>query len=264
VTGEIPPGQLGQRRVTVEPGRPERYRRPAEPVADADERVVPADHRPADDQAARRRPGQQVDQRLALGAAAGRGHALRELGAGERSVRGERRVDQPDRLVGIAGADAVLREPPRVRGLQRGRGEKLQPPVVLGGDQVQGPPVQPGDQQRAVDGHGPVDVGGGQPGGAGPDGQPGAARVLSLDRQHPAHHVGRGRGARAGEKLGRASPRHDYAVHRAGRDHRVTGHRGIRMAHRTIVSSPADSSRPPGKAEVRSFPAAPSQTGVAS
>ena len=49
-----------------------------------------------------------------------------------------------------AGGDAFLREPPRIRGEELRRRERVQPRVVVGGDQVQRAAVQPADHERPV------------------------------------------------------------------------------------------------------------------
>jgi hypothetical protein len=66
---------------------------------------------------------------------------------------------------------------------------------------VQRPPVEPGDQQRALVAERPIDVGRREPFRAGADGKPRAARVLALDGEQP---LGDGDGIgqrRAGEAL---------------------------------------------------------------
>ncbi len=103
VSREEPACQLGQRRVTVEGTGPEPGGRRAEPVADPDERVLAAGHRPADDQAADRRARESVHERLALRPDPGRGDHVAELGAGERAVRGESRVDELHRFLSVVG-----------------------------------------------------------------------------------------------------------------------------------------------------------------
>jgi hypothetical protein len=78
----------------------------------------------------------------------------------------------------------------------------MQPPVVLGADQMQRAPVQPRDQHGAVIGQRAVDIGSGQPGRAGPDRQPRAARVLALHGQQPAYHCDDGGGRLPRQQLG--------------------------------------------------------------
>ena len=100
------------------------------------------------------------------------------------------------------GRDALLVQATGVGRRAPGRRQGVEPPVVLGADQVQGATVQPGDHQGAVLGEGPVDRLDRQPGGPGSDGEAGAPWVLGLDGQEP---LGDGHGAVGrwpGEQLG--------------------------------------------------------------
>ena len=76
----------------------------------------------------------------------------------------------------VSGSTPSCASRRRHRGAQRRGRQQLEQRVVLAADQVQGPAVQPGDEQRAALGQLAVDVGGGHAGGPGPDRQPGAPR----------------------------------------------------------------------------------------
>ncbi len=127
---------------------------------------------------------------------------MAELAAAERTVLGERPRDQPHGPVTSGRADAELREPPGARGKARRGRQRVQPGVVLAGDQVQRAAVQPRDHERAIDGQRTIDVGRAEPAGPGANGEPEAPRVLSLYRQQRAGGLERTGGPRGGEQLG--------------------------------------------------------------
>ena len=172
-------------------------------------------------------------------------------------------LDDRDGLVRVRRRDALLGQPPGVGKGQPRREQRLQPPVVLAADQVQGAAVQPGDQQRAVLRQRPVHVGRGQPGRAHPDGQPGAARVLGLDgQQPPGHRLGAARGL-PGQQL-RREPLRDHARPRPALTPRALavqgGHLGRRRTGRRPPGPPGPPPparpAPPGRAAAPSAPRA--------
>jgi hypothetical protein len=126
-------------------------------------------------------------------------------------------VDDLDAQLGVRRADALLLEPARVARGQLRRGQGMQPPVVVGGDEVQGAAVQPGDKQRPTVGERVVDVGCAEARRAAADAQPRAARILPLDRQQPADDLFGTAGRRTAELLGR-EPRGGDRRHRTCRE----------------------------------------------
>ena len=91
------------------------------------------------------------------------GDPLPELGPGQRAVGGQRGPHGGHRPLRVLRRHALLRQTAGVPGAQLRGGQRLQPPVVLGLDQVQGAAVQPRDDQRAAR-EGGVDVRGRQSG----------------------------------------------------------------------------------------------------
>ena len=209
MTGQVPAGQLGQSRIPVHRGG-----RRAKPVTDQHVGVVRADHRPAHDAAAPRSEQQDVYQRLAFGADAGGGDPLAQLCPGQRPVRREGRLDHRDGLVGVAWRHALLRQPARARGGQLRGGQGVQPPVVLGADEMQRAAVQPGDQQGPLIRQRAVHVRRRQPGRPGPDGKPHPAGVLTLHCQQPLDDSRHAPGRLAGQQLGREPLGHDVLTQR--------------------------------------------------
>ncbi len=215
MAGQVAAGQPGQRLIRV----PLRRRRP-EPVPDQHEGLVTGrGDRAAEDQAAQRGGEQLVHQGLPGRADPGRIQPVAELAAGERAVGGQRCLDHRHGPLGVSRPDLFLGQPAGAARAQLRGGERVQPPVVLGADQVQRAPVQPGDDQGPVRGQRAVDVGGGQPARPGADGQPQAARILSLDGKQPPDHVRSGPGGLAGQQLGFEPLAHD-----SGSGRRVGGH----------------------------------------
>ena len=146
----------GQAREPV--GARERLRRCAEPVRDGDERVLGAAHRTAHDFVAQRRGEQYVDERLARGRHSGRVESVPQLEAGLRTVLVHRLDDHVDPATRVDFAHTLLAEPPPARRCElRGR-EGMQPPEILGGDEVQRAPVQPRDHHRSAFAQSGVDV----------------------------------------------------------------------------------------------------------
>ena len=178
--GQITAGQPAQ--VGVRIGRNGRR---AQPVPGQHVGVLLADHGPAHRDPPQRRQEQQEHQRLPLRPDPGGLQPAGELRAAQRAVAGEEPLDQPGRAVGLRRCDALLGETPGAACLQLWRGEPVQRPVVLAAHQVQGAAIQPADHQGAVHRERVIDVRGGQSLAAHADGQPGAARILTLDGQQP-------------------------------------------------------------------------------
>src|SRR5205823_11014429 len=102
---------------------------------------------------------------------------LAELEPGERAI-GEGALDRADAALGVCRRDAFLLEASRVAGEKARSRQRVQPGVVLAAHEVQRPPVQPGDEERAVLGERTVDVRGAEAGGPRADREAGATRVL--------------------------------------------------------------------------------------
>jgi hypothetical protein len=94
-------------------------------------------------------------------------------------------ADDRDRPLGIVWRHAGQGQPPGVPGQQLRIGQGVQPPVVLAADQVQGPPVQPGDDHRAPLAERGVHIRGHETRRPCADRQPCAARILRLDGRQP-------------------------------------------------------------------------------
>jgi EmrB/QacA subfamily drug resistance transporter len=154
--GEVTPGQLTQRHLAAD-----HRRRSAQPVPGQHERLVPPGHRAPHDQALDAGQRQDVHHRLAFGPHSGGRDPLAQLRPGQRAVGGQRLPHGRHRALRVVRRHALLRQPAGVAGAQLRCGQRMQPPVVLGADQVQGAPVQPADDQRAPR-EGGVDVRGGQ------------------------------------------------------------------------------------------------------
>ena len=218
VAGQVAAGQLGERPVAVGGGGwlPQ-------PVVDQHPGLVALDDRAPDGQPPQGGEQQGVDQGLAGGGHPGRVEVPAELPTAQGPFRpegGHHRVDTP---LGLHRVDAGLGQPAGVVGVEGRGGEGVQPPVVLGPDQVEGAPVEGGDHQRAVHGQGPVDIGRGHAVGAAADGQAEAPGVLGLDGQEPTDRLDGigGRGAR--QKLGPAPQRGEApGWYRPWRGHRAT------------------------------------------
>ncbi len=197
MTGEVPPRELGERQVAVD------GRRLAEPVADERVGMLAAAHRPAHGDAADAREEEQVHERLPPRRDAGPVEPLAELEPRERPVGREAPLDRRDGTVGGPRRDLLQREPPRDRGAERRRRQRLEPRVVLAADEVERAAVQPREHERALVGQLAVDVRGREPGAARTDREPRAARVLRLDGEQPLHDRERVPRRRPGEKLRR-------------------------------------------------------------
>ncbi len=112
MAGEIPAGQLGERPVGVD------RLGGAEPVAPQDERLLAPGHRASDDQAVQARAEQDVNERLALGAHAGRVEAVAQLPADQRPVRGQRVRDDAEPALRPGRRHPLLGQPARARGVE--------------------------------------------------------------------------------------------------------------------------------------------------
>src|SRR5262249_54253652 len=82
-------------------------------------------------------------------------------------------------------AASGLLETPRVAGEERRRRERVQPPVVLGADEVQRAAVQPADHERPLVGQRVVEAGERRPGRPCAYRKAGAAEILRLDGEQP-------------------------------------------------------------------------------
>jgi len=104
--------------------------------------VLLADYRAANRDPLQGGPEEEVDQRLALGPQPGAAQPFAKLVPGQRSLVGQRALDHRESALHASRVDALLREPGRARGHQRRGQERVEPRVVLAGDQVQRAAVQ--------------------------------------------------------------------------------------------------------------------------
>jgi hypothetical protein len=226
VTGQVAGRQFGERTVPVERRRPPWPGRGAKPVPDQRVGVLAPGHRAPHSDPAQARQHEQVDDRLALRAHPRLGDPLRELGPGERPLGRERAFDDGDPVLRVGRRDAFLGEPPCVAREQLRRGERVQPPVVLGPHQVQRAAVQPGHHHGTVPGQGVVHVRGRPGAAAGTHRQPGPALVLRLHGEQMPRDLHGALGRRAGQQLRRQPLRQPSGgrcryggLRRAGRCH---------------------------------------------
>ena len=171
--------------------------------------MVLPDQRPADGESAKARSHQQVDERLAVGRYARLPDPVAQLVTRERALVRQGSLDRRDAPLDGSGTHARLRETPRVPGGERRRRQRMEPPVVLPANEVQGPTVEPADHERALVRQRPVDVGGGKTARPRPDRDPGAAEILCLDGQQAVDHPHRIHGPLWTEKLRRESSGRD-------------------------------------------------------
>ena len=183
MAGEEAPGQFSQRSAAVH------GRRLTQPVGDSHVRMRAVDHRAPHDVAQETRPEEQVDQRLAGGRHTGGRQYLAELVPILRTVRGERADDHFDGAISIGGSHTLLFQPAGVHRLLGRRGERVQPPVVVRGDQVERAPVEPRDHHRPILGQGAVDIGSGEIDAPDPYRETEAAFVLGLHGADPTHNL---------------------------------------------------------------------------
>ena len=202
VTGEVAPRQPRQQLVAVG-----QLRRVAEPVPYGDEGVLPAAHRAAHHVPAQRRREQDVHHGLAAGGHTAGVEGGAQLGAGARPL-GHGCGDDLRAALGLRGTDTFLLQASQVAGPQLGRGQRVQPPVVLGRHQVQRAAVEPADEEGPV-GQCRVHVGCGQAGRAAADGEARTPGVLALHGKQTSYDVLGRPGRRPAEELG-GQPR---AVH---------------------------------------------------
>ena len=99
--------------------------------------MLGAAHRAAHDVAAEGCRQEHVHERLPCGRDSRGVEPLPELGARLWPVRSHRLGDDLDAAFGLALTDALLSESPAVAGLELRSGERVEPPVVLGADEVQ-------------------------------------------------------------------------------------------------------------------------------
>src|SRR5215469_17672388 len=101
-------------------------------------------------------------------------------------MSGEGLLDDTHATISRRCRDAKPREDAKRADLElRLGGEPVHGPVVLAANEMQRAAVQPGDEQRLVLRQRPVDVSSRQARRPGADGQPGTARILTLDREKP-------------------------------------------------------------------------------
>jgi len=150
---------------------------------------------------------QDVHHRLTLGPHCRGGDPLPELRPGQRVGGGQRGPHGGHRPVRVLRRYALLRQPAGVPSTQLRGGQRMQPPVVLGADQVQGAAIQPGDDQRAPRERG-IDVRGGQSRRTRPDRKPRATGLLCLDgQQPPSDLLGAARRVATEQFVPRSAPR---------------------------------------------------------
>ncbi len=160
-----------------------------------------AAHGAADEVAAKRRRPEHVDQCLARGRDAGRVQHGPQLGAGARPVSLHLRGDRLHAEVSLTLAHALLRQPASVGNHMLRGDQRMQPPVVLRAHQMQGAPVEPGDEQRPPIAERRIEVGRREPECARTNAEPGAAGILCLNGQQPLDDRLRGRCPRTAELL---------------------------------------------------------------
>ena len=194
--------------------------------------MLPADHRPANRDAAETGQQQHVHERLAIGRHVRRTDPLAQLHPCQRTVGLERPLDHGNAALGRGLRDTLLRQPPGVAGEERRRRQRLQPRIVLTADEMQRAAVQCRDQQRAVLGQRPVDIGGGQADRPRPDRQPRPARILRLDREQALRHS---------DRIACRGTRQELSGQPFGDHRRGTFHLGLRDAPPSRPSTrPAD------------------------
>ena len=175
---QVTPGQPGQSLLTVKlaGGRPQ-------PLRGRYEAVLAVAEGAAYQAPAQRGGNKEVDQGLASRRHRGPGQLVTQLGARQRPSVGYGREDHCDASVRVVRGQALLAQTAGIACCQLWSGQRRQPPVVVGGDQVKGAPVEPCDQQCPALGQGVVDVLAVDPRAPGPYGQACPAHVLGLDRQ---------------------------------------------------------------------------------
>ena len=138
VAGQVPLPQPAEGNVVIK-----RRRRRTQPVADQRVRLLAADHRPPHEQTTKGRQDENVHEGLPLYPHPDRRDALPQLPASQRPFRGQSTFGHLDALVCRGRGHAFLAQPARVAGVQRGGRQRVQPPVVLGADDVQRSAVEP-------------------------------------------------------------------------------------------------------------------------
>ena len=196
VTLEVAPRQPGQGVVGVQ-----RRGRLAQPVGHRRKCLLAAVHRPAHHVSPQGRGHQHVDEGLPCCRHPRGVQPLAQLGPGERPVLRDRRRHHLDALLGLPRRDALLCQPAGRPGGQLRRRERVQPPVVLCGDQVQGAAVEPAHHEGTVVQR-RLELGCAQSGRPAAHAQAGTARVLRLHGEQSTGDLCRRPGRRAGQQLG--------------------------------------------------------------
>ena len=211
VPPQVPPRQLGPRRVEIDGGEG------PEPLPHQDITLLGTDHRTPHDEPVDAGPKQDVDQRLSRGRDAGALEGGTEVLPGERAVRAEAAHDHLQRPLRRVSAHPAFGQAPPVRDARRRPRQRVQPRVVDRPDEMQRPPVEPGHQERTVTQRG-IHRRPGEARGPDPNGEAEPPWVLGLDGQQALGHGRRFPGRRPGEQLrdaaageeptGRRAPRH--------------------------------------------------------
>ena len=171
-------------------------------------RIDEALRRAMNGESAEAREHQEMHERLACRRDARAIDVFAQLVAAQRPLVRQRAFDRLEPAFRSARIHARLLETPRVAGEELRCRERVQPPVVLSPDEVQGATVQPADHERAVVRQSTVDVGGREAARARTNGKPRAAQVLRLNREQPVRDRDRVGAALVGEELRRESRFH--------------------------------------------------------
>ncbi len=137
--------------------------------------------------------GHQVHDALAAGPAR---ETFLQVGLGERALAREGAVDEGEQVV---AGDALLRQ--SAGGVRGAAGEGVDPGEVVGVHEVEGAARAPRPDDLAGL-YGGLDVGPGEGGGAGAEGELGGGHVLGLDGRQMADDLARRQSGRAVQQLG--------------------------------------------------------------
>ena len=136
VARQIAPGQFGQGGISI------RRTGVGQPVAHQRKGMVGAGHRPAHDAPLDRRAKDEMDHRMLQVRDAGALQPIPQVGAGQRSLVGDRPLDHVHRPAGHVGIDPVLGQAGGAGG-EQGRGrQQLEQRVIDAADQVQGSAIE--------------------------------------------------------------------------------------------------------------------------